>query len=162
MELIVMLCHLSIILISAACFVVPVPIPLNILVHSVALIIIGSVYSVKFLIREKISKTDFSHDESVIEAVGMSEAYKFPIVGGGILLSLYILVKFFGKNSVNLFLIGYFMLIGMESFKGILNNYTRLGKVKEKSDIANIKTPILFKDVNILGVDLSISIFDLI
>jgi len=130
-------------------------------VHSTLLIIIGSVNSVRFLIRDKISRTNFDGDEAVIESVGASEAYKFPILGSAMLFSLYILVKYAGKDIVSAFMIGYFMLIGMDSFKGILNNYTFIGKYKE-DDPESIKYPILFKDKKIFGNDVSLSKFDLI
>ena len=126
------------------------------------MIIIGSYNSVKFLIREKISKTDFSGEEAVIESVGMSDAYQFPILGGSLLVFLYVLVKYFGKGVVNSFLICYFVFVGMESFKAILNNYTSFGKIKQDSKENNFKTPILFKNVSIMGMDLSISKFDLV
>lgn len=161
MDIIVYLCYASIFLVTGACFYTVVPLTLNMLIHSTALIIIGSVNSVKFMIREKISKTEFHADDPIIEAVGMSEAYKFPVVGSAMLFSLYVLVKYFGKEVVNIALVCYFMLIGMESFKGILNNYTSIGKSKE-DDPKSIKHPILFKDVKILGFELSISKFDII
>lgn len=148
-------------LVSIACFYVVVPLTLNILIHSTLLIIIGSVNSVKFMIRDKISRTEFHEDEPMIEAVGTSEAYKFPIVGSIMLFSLYVLVKYFGKEVVSIFIVGYFMLIGMESFKGIINNYTSIGKAKQ-SDPNSVKYPILFRDVKLFGMDFSISKFDLL
>lgn len=141
---------------------VEVPIQLNIVVHSTALIIIGSYNSVKFLVRDKISKTDFTGDEAIIEAVGMSDATKFPFIGGGILLLLYVLVKYFGKVAVNVFLMVYFLFVGMESFKGILNNYTPIGKIKEDDKKFNLKTPFLFKGVSVMGQSFSISGFEIV
>lgn len=125
------------------------------------LIIIGSINCIKFLIREKISKTDFHKDDPIVEAVGMKEAYKFPIIGSVLLFTLYVLVKYCGKEAVSLFLIGYFMFIGMESFKGILNNYTSIGK-QRASDPKSIKHPIALNGVVVLGYDFSISKFDLL
>lgn len=152
---------LSILGVSIACFFVPVPLTLNILLHSTLLIIIGCINSIKFLIREKISKVDFRDDDPIVEAVGWKEAYKFPLIGSFMLFTLYILVKYCGKEAVSLFLIAYFMFIGMESFKGILNNYTRIGKSRA-SDPGSIKYPIVLKDVSVLGYDISISKFDLL
>ena len=129
--------------------------------HSTLLIIIGSVNSVRFMIRDKISRTNFDGDEAIIESVGASEAYKFPILGSAMLFTLYLLVKFAGKEIVSAFLIAYFMLIGMDSFKGILNNYTFIGKYKE-DDPESIKYPILFKDKKLFGNDVSLSKFDLV
>lgn len=123
------------------------------------MIIIGSYNSVKFMFREKLMKTD--DQEAIIESVGMSEAYKFPIIGSLMLFTLYVLVKFAGKEIVSLFLIGYFMLIGMESFKGIINNYTWVGQQRE-DDPKSVKYPIFFKDFKPMGVDLSLSKFDIV
>lgn len=114
------------------------------------------------MIRDKISKTDFTGDEAIIESVGMSEASKFPLIGGAMLLFLYVLVKYFGKGAVNAFLIVYFIFIGMESFKGILNNYTSIGKIREDASLDNMKTPMLFKKTTVLGVSLSFSKFEIL
>ena len=130
--------------------------------HSTALIIIGSYNSVKFLVRDKISKTDFTGDEAIVESVGISEASKFPLIGGAILVFLYILVKYFCKIAVNTFLITYFVFIGMESFKGILNNYTAIGKIRDDPNVQNLKSPLIFRKVNFVGVSLSFSKFELI
>ena len=132
---------------------------LNILLHSTLLIIIGSYNSVKFMFREKLLKGD--DEEAIIESVGMSEAYKFPIVGSLMLFTLYVLVKFAGKEIVSLFLIGYFMLIGMESFKGIINNYTWVGKQSEE-DPKSVKYPIVLKDFKPMGMDLGMSKLDFV
>lgn len=64
-----------------ACFYVTVPLTLNILIHSTLLIIIGSVNSVRFMIRDKISRTNWDEDGPVIETVGKADALRFPIVG---------------------------------------------------------------------------------
>lgn len=133
---------------------------LNIIIHATLLIIIGSINSVKFMIRDKISRTDFTH-EAVVESVGMKEAYKFPIIGSMLLFTLYVLVKYFGKEAVSAFLIVYFMIIGMESFKGILNNYTNIRHSKP-DDPNSIKHPLFLKDVVILGYDMSISKFEIL
>ena len=114
------------------------------------------------MVRDKISKTDFSGDESIVEAVGMTEAYQFPIIGGGVLLSLYALSKAFGPTVLNYVLLLYFVFVGMESFKGILNNYTFIGKIKQDEKVKNLKSPILFHNVHLLGVNFSLSGFDIL
>lgn len=114
------------------------------------------------MVRDKISKTDFSGDESIVEAVGMTEAYQFPIIGGGVLLSLYALSKAFGPTVLNYVLLLYFVFVGMESFKGILNNYTFIGKIKQDEKVKNLKSPMLFHNVHLLGVNFSLSGFDIL
>ena len=161
MDMLLWVCYFSIAGVSAACFYVVVPLTLNIILHATLLIIIGSINSVKFMIRDKISRTEFDKDEVIVESVGMKEAYKFPIIGSVLLFTLYVLVKFVGKEAVSMFLIVYFMVIGMESFKGILNNYTTIGKTKA-TDPNSLKAPLILKGVTVLGYDLSISLFDII
>lgn len=157
----VALWYVGIVSITVACLYVTVDITLNILVHSTLLIIIGSVNSVRFMIRDKISRTNFDDDQPIVESVGTAEAYKFPVVGSIMLFSLYVLVKYCGKEIVSGFMIIYFMLIGMESFKGVLNNYTSIGQIKEEEE-GSFKYPILFKDVKILDNDISLSKLDLL
>lgn len=154
-------CYLTIAGISAACFYVEVPLLANIILHSTLLIIIGSVNSVKFMIHDKISRTEFHHDDPVVEAVGMKEAYKFPIIGSVMLFTLYVLVKYFGETAVSMFLLGYFMIIGMESFRGILNNYTSIGKIRANQE-GSIKKAFLLEDFNVFGFDMSLSVFNLL
>ena len=100
MDTLLLSCYLGIMAISMACFYVVVPLTFNIIIHATLLIIIGSINSVKFMIRDKISRTDFTH-EAVVESVGMKEAYKFPIIGSLLLFTLYVLVKYFGKEAVS-------------------------------------------------------------
>jgi hypothetical protein len=161
MDTLVLLCYVGLLATSVACFFIVIPLTLNILLHSVLLIIIGSVNSVKFMIRDKISRTEWNDDEPMIEVVGKSEAFQFPIVGSIMLFSLYLITKFAGKEIVSLVLVGYFMLIGMESFKGILCNYTFIGKQKV-ADPTSLKHPVLFKGVKVFGMELSMSKLDLI
>ena len=147
---------------TAAWFYVAIPIHLNISIHACALIIIGCVNSIRFLIQENISKTHFSGDDGVVEAVGMSEALKFPLIGGVILVSLYVMIKYLGDWAVNTFLIAYFIVIGMESFRGIINNYTSVGNQKTE-DPKSIKYPLIGNPDNMfLGIRLSISKLDII
>lgn len=161
MDTLVTLCYVGLLSTSIACFFIVIPLTLNILIHSVLLIIIGSVNSVKFMVRDKISRTEWNDDEPMIEVVGTREAYQFPIIGSIMLFSLYLITKFAGKEIVGFVLVGYFMLIGMESFKGIITNYTSIGKQKT-SDPTSLKHPILFKGVNVFGMDLSMSKLDII
>ena len=138
------------------------PIQLNITVHAVALIIIGSVNSIRFLINENISKTHFAGDDGIIESVGMGEALRFPIIGGTILVSLYLMIKYLGDWAVNAFLITYFIIIGVESFRGMINNYTSIG-LQKSEDPKSIKYPLLGNPDNMfLGVRLSISKLDIL
>ena len=91
----------------------------------------------------------------------MGEALKFPLIGGAILVSLYVMVKYLGDWAVNAFLITYFIVIGMESFRAIINNYTSIGDQKTE-DSNSIKHPLIGNPNNsFLGIRLSISKLDL-
>lgn len=91
----------------------------------------------------------------------MGEALKFPLIGGAILVSLYVMVKYLGDWAVNAFLITYFVVIGMESFRAIINNYTSIGDQKTE-DPNSIKHPLIGNPNNsFLGIRLSISKLDL-
>ena len=161
MDTLVLFWYAGIVGVSTACFYVTVPLTLNILIHSTLLIIIGSVNSVRFMIKDKISRTNWDEDTPIIETVGTADALKFPIIGSWMLFGLYVLVKYAGANVVSGAMTFYFMLIGMESFKGVLNNYTSIGKIKEDEE-GSFKYPILLKDVEVFGQDFSLSKFDLL
>lgn len=112
------------IVLSAAAFIFPIPIHVNITVFSLTIIYIGCVKSVKLLIREKICKTEFAEgEEDGIETMGAKEAAKFPIVGSAMLFGLYLAIKYLGKSVVNWVLLGYFTIGGVESINELVDTY---------------------------------------
>jgi minor histocompatibility antigen H13 len=93
----------------AISYFIVLPIPVNLIVTSTAIIYIGSHRSLTLLLSE--AEGGLSHDEK--EVLSAKDAYKFPIIGSLSLFGLYLAFKFFDKNSINLILSLYFSLIGV-------------------------------------------------
>lgn len=93
----------------AISYFVVLPVPLNLIVTSTAIVYIGSHRSLNLLISEK--DGGLAHDER--EVLSARDAYKFPIVGSLALFGLYLAFKFFDKDTVNLILSLYFSAIGV-------------------------------------------------
>lgn len=93
-----------------------VPLHLNICAFSLCIITIGSYGSLEVMIAE--FKKVYIHGKRSehIESVSAKDAMSFPIVAGCMLCGLYALLKFFGKDSVNYFILAY---IGLGSSTGI-------------------------------------------
>jgi hypothetical protein len=94
---------------------------LNITVFSLAIIIIGSYRSLQEVIVDiKKVHIDGKKDESNVETVTSKDAMQFPLVAGGILCGLYALIKFFGKEYVNYFILVYIAVGGTTGIKALL------------------------------------------
>jgi minor histocompatibility antigen H13 len=93
----------------AISYLVALPIPVNLIVTSTAIIYIGSHRSLTLLLSE--AEGGVSNDEK--EVLSAKDAYKFPIIGSLSLFGLYLAFKYFDKNSINLILSLYFSLIGV-------------------------------------------------
>ena len=59
-------------------------------------------------------------EESKIETMTSSDAMQFPIVAGAVLVGLYTLIKFFGKESVNYFLLAYIAVGSTTGIKSLI------------------------------------------
>jgi minor histocompatibility antigen H13 len=116
-------CFLAIIILTIITWVNPelIPIHLNITVFSMAIIIIGSYRSLQEVIVDmKKVHIDGKKEESNIETVTSKDAMQFPLVAGGILCGLYLLIKVFGKESVNYFILVYIAIGGTTGIKALL------------------------------------------
>ena len=133
-DLLTQFCYAVIFVMTALAFFVTVPITVNMAIFPLAIIYIGSVKSVMLLIREKISKTDFS-SEANIEVMGKKEAMKFPVIGSAMLLGLYLMIKFFGKGVVNILLLVYFTIGGVESIEELLDTYATKGMKESMEEL---------------------------
>lgn len=102
-------------------FTALVPLHLNITVFSLAIIIIGSYRSLLEIVAEmkKVHLTG-STEASSIETVTSKDAMQFPLVAGGMLLGLYTLIKIFGKESVNYFILVYIAVGGSTGIKALI------------------------------------------
>lgn len=72
----------------------------------------------KFLLEGK------KNEESSIETVTAKDALQFPLYAGGMLCGLYALIKFFGKDSVNYFILVYIAVGGTTGIKALLQSFT--------------------------------------
>ncbi|EMD40546.1 hypothetical protein CERSUDRAFT_111145 [Gelatoporia subvermispora B] len=59
--------------------------------------------------------TEDEDEEEIPERLSSEDAYMFPIIGSGVLLGLYIIVKYFGKEWINWLLQWYFTFAGIGS-----------------------------------------------
>jgi minor histocompatibility antigen H13 len=98
-----------------------VPLHVNLAVFSIAIIVIGSYRSLYEMVAE-IKKVQLTgkNEESSIETVSAKDAMQFPLVAGGTLLGLYILIKIFGKESVNYFILVYIAIGGTTGIKALV------------------------------------------
>ena len=59
-------------------------------------------------------------EDSKIETMTSSDAMQFPIVAGGVLVGLYVLIKYFGKEYVNYFLLVYIAIGSTTGIKSLV------------------------------------------
>lgn len=109
-----------IVLTALTYFTDKVPLHLNIVVFSLSIIIIGSFKSLEAMITE-FKKVYLEGKKSEnIEAVSAKDAAQFPIMAGVMLVSLYVLIKFFGKDWVNYFILAYIALGSATGIKAMI------------------------------------------
>jgi minor histocompatibility antigen H13 len=93
---------------GAAYFVV-IPVPVNLILHSCLILYIGCHRSLNLLVPESEGGQATAEKEMLTAA----DAYKFPFIGSAALFSLYVVFKYFDKDTVNLVLSLYFSVIGV-------------------------------------------------
>lgn len=110
-----------------------VPIQVNITLHSMLIIAIGSYKSLEEMIKQikRVHVQKLGSDAN-IEQMGMSDAVQFPIMAGISLTGMYFAMQFFGKDVVNYFLLAYIAVGGTAGIKALL--YTFTGSTFEKYD----------------------------
>lgn len=117
-----------------------VPLQLNICAFSIGIIIVGSYRSLREMIAEmkKLLTQEKGADagESGIETLSNKDALQFPLFAGATLLFLYGLIRFFGKESVNYFVLGYIGLGASTGIKAMLQSF--LGESVDKLDEAKL------------------------
>ena len=121
------MCYLAMIFLTIIIsFTDKVPLHINLAVFSIAIIVIGSYRSLYEMVAEikKVQLTGKKSEESSIETVSAKDAMQFPLVAGGTLLGLYILIKIFGKESVNYFILAYIAFGGTTGIKALLQSFT--------------------------------------
>lgn len=102
-----------------------IPIQLNITLHSMLIIAIGSFKSLEEMIRQfkrvHIEKKAKSED---IETLGWSDTLQFPLMAGMTLCGLYFAMQYFGNETVNYIIIGYIALGGTIGIKSMVQSFT--------------------------------------
>lgn len=64
------------------------------------------------------------NQEQTIETVTTKDALMFPVFAGGMLLGLYAVIKFFGKDTVNYLILVYITIGGASGMKAALQSLT--------------------------------------
>ncbi|KAH8828460.1 signal peptide peptidase-domain-containing protein [Flagelloscypha sp. PMI_526] len=75
-----------------------------------------SIYAGSFasLYCQKVQEED-DEDDEIVERLTKEDAWLFPVMGSGVLLSLYLILKYLGKEWINYILGWYFAFIGIGS-----------------------------------------------
>jgi hypothetical protein len=89
-----------------------------------------------------------------IEKLTASDAAQFPIMAGVMLVGLYVLIKFFGKESVNYFLLIYIAIGSSTGIKALISSFAG-GKLDSLDEAKLI-------DIKHKWLELSISPLDLV
>ena len=93
--------------------------------------------------------------DDTVERMTFNDAIQFPIVAGCTLCGLYFAMQYFGKDSVNIFILGYIALGGTVGVKAILTSV-----VGEKYKSIDTDLLIDFK-VKAIDLDLQVTLLDI-
>ena len=101
-----------------------VPFQLSMTLFALSIIIIGAKRSVTELIKEfkkiHVDKRGGHDADQGIETMTKEDAMQFPLYAGGMLCSMYGLIKVFGKEIVNPLLLSYMGFGGSQTIKSLL------------------------------------------
>jgi hypothetical protein len=75
-------------------------------------------------------------EQSAVETVTTKDALQFPLYAGAMLVGLYAVIKIFGKDAVNYFILVYIAIGGGTGMKAMLQSLT--GEALDKLDEAKI------------------------
>ena len=134
-----------------------IPIQINITIHSMLIIIIGSYKSLEEMIgiMKKIH-VDKNYEGIEIERMSTSDAWQFPIVAGCTLCGLYFSIQYFGKETVNYFILVYIAVGGATGIKAMINSFM-------PDKFAHIdKEYILNISVKFIGLEIQATLFDFV
>ena len=89
-----------------------------------AIIIIGSYKSLEEVIAEmKKVHVSGNKEASKIETVSKNDALQFPFIAGGVLVGLYAMIKYFGKDKINYFLLAYIAIGSTTGIKALITSF---------------------------------------
>jgi len=92
------------------------PVSVNLIATSTLIVYIGCHRSLRLLL----SEADGGIPTKDKEVMSAKDAYRFPFIGSAALFGLYVVFKYFDKDTVNLVLSVYFSLIGVFTLTGTL------------------------------------------
>eukprot|EP00301_Raphidiophrys_heterophryoidea_P010018 c15047_g1_i1.p1 GENE.c15047_g1_i1~~c15047_g1_i1.p1 ORF type:complete len:396 (-),score=150.40 c15047_g1_i1:138-1259(-) len=98
------------------------------------------------------------------EAMSSKDAYMFPVIGSGVLFSLYILIKFISKEYLNMLLGLYFYGIGVIVVHGTVHPFAAMVMPSKwsKNIVFDIKFQIPFKKGEDGKVDVKLTVCDIV
>lgn len=113
--------------------VVPVPVAANVLATTTVILYVGCHRSLK--LRDKEASPPGEQD-----TISQEDAMKFPLVGSAVLFGLFLVLKFFDKDVVNLLFSVYFSGLGAVSLQALL---VPLTMPLQSPDDSAIKLPLI-------------------
>lgn len=141
-----------------------IPIQLNITLHSMLIIAIGSFKSLEEMIRQfkrvHIEKKAKSED---IETMGWSDTLQFPLMAGATLCGLYFAMHYLGKDTVNYLIITYIALGGTVGIKSMLVSFTGdMFSAYDKDYLADFHVKLIDLEVQVTLLDLGCCVISFI
>jgi len=94
--------------------------------------------------------------DDTVERMTFNDAIQFPIVAGCTLCGLYFAMQYFGKDSVNYFILGYIALGGTVGIKALL--HTVVGENRFKSIDTDLLINLQWKKIDL---DLQVTLLDI-
>jgi minor histocompatibility antigen H13 len=88
-----------------------IPVSLQVGVHTVLLVYLGCIFSVKVFDVKK---------EREVEIMQQKDAWLFPVFGSGVLFGLFLIFRFFNKDMINVLFHYYFSLIGAYTVSSLI------------------------------------------
>ena len=153
------MCYLALAgLTVAGMFTDKIPIQVNVCIHSVLIIAIGSSKSLEEMLRimKKIHVDKNYEGEAGIEQMSFNDAWQFPIVAGFSLCGLYFSMQYFGKDAVNYFLLCYIAVGGAAGIKAMLTSFVgNMFDEYDKENVVNIS-------IKMIGLEIQATQFDLL
>ncbi|ORE17730.1 hypothetical protein BCV71DRAFT_243873 [Rhizopus microsporus] len=89
-------------------------------------------------------------DESITESLSSEDAYMFPIIGSGVLFSMYLVYKYVDKKYINYVLTAYFSIMGSAAVtKASLDVFRKIVPVSWLKHVAKYKVTLSKRSKNI-------------
>ena len=153
------LCFGVIVVLTIVSSFVDVPIQVNITCFSLAIIISSAYKSVEQMMIEfkkiYVDKKESEEGEGV-ETMTKDDVQNFPLQAGGMLVGMYALIKYVGKEFVNPMILAYLGFCGGEAVKPLLSMVT--GGASDKLD----KKKLFHMKLTMLEIDQDVTVCDIV